>query len=209
MSLPSLILLMSLSSAAPATADPTGSIERIVVVLGEKDAVSTSRVLRQMKSCTEGRPTAVVSAFRGLRIEQDFTGSLSLAARLPAEAIARARTLPASLQLLAEALAPVGPTTAVGLVSPHVGSEPGEPVGSFPDSPDGKTSFETVTFPPSVLQARKALRDAGLTVVAVNTDGQYDAGALTLTGIPRGRYLRYSDKDFPKAFVSAVCGPGR
>jgi hypothetical protein len=204
-----LTVLIATVSLADAASMPAGSIERIVVFLGENDTVTSSRVLGQLKSCMEGRPTAVVSAFRGIRIEKDFPGSQSLAARLPAEKIAKRRTLPASLQLLAEALAPIGPTTAVVLVSPHVGSQPVEPVGSFPASPDGKTSFETVTVPQSVFDARKALRDAGLTVVAVNTDGQYDAGALALTGFPRGHYLRYSDKDFPKAFVSAVCGPGR
>jgi hypothetical protein len=69
--------------------------------------------------------------------------------------------------------------------------------------------YETVAISEPVIEARKALRKAGLTVVAVNTSGPYDAGAKALTEIPRGRYLRYSQRDFPKAFVSAVCAPGR
>ena len=56
---------------------------------------------------------------------------------------------------------------------------------------------------------RKALRKSGLTVVAVNTSGVYDAGAKALTEIPKGRYLSYSQRDFQKKFVSAVCAPGR
>jgi hypothetical protein len=215
MSLPSLVLLMLLSSAAPGTAAPTGSIERIVVVLGEKDPVSSSRVLRQLKSCTDGIPTAVVSAVRELRIERDFSGSFSLAPRIPSERIARAETLPASLQLLAEALAPVGPTTAIVLVSPQVGADSG--IGAIsPDQPSvegaetpSRIFYDTVEIPAPVLEARKALRKSGLTVVAVNTSRQYDAGAKALTEIPKGRYLSYSQRDFQKKFVSAVCAPGR
>jgi hypothetical protein len=239
MSLPSLILLMfSISSARPGGSP--GSIERIVVVLGENDAVASSRVVRQLKGCTDGIPTAVVSFFGKLRVEQDFTtesdalsaaisrgaarhgdspgpgaGSFSLAAQLPAERMDRSRSFAASLQLLAEVLAPVGPTTSIVLVSPQVGADPG--IGAIsPDQPrvEGAETaprifYATVKIPAPVIEARKALRKAGLTVVAVNTSGQYDAGAKALTEIPRGRYLRYSQRDFPKVFVSAVCAPVR
>jgi hypothetical protein len=240
MSLPSLVLLMSLSSAAPGTAAPTGSIERIVVVLGERDPVSASRVVRQLKSCTDGTPTAVVSYFGKLRVEQDFTtesdaisaaisrgaaprdgspvpkaGSFSLAASVPPERIGSARSLAASLELLAEALAPVGPTTAIVLVSPQIGADSGmavySPVQPRVEGEETSTGlgYDTVAIPQPVLEARKTLRKTGLTVVAVNTNGVYDAGAKALTEIPGGRYIQSSQRDFGKALVSAVCGPGR
>ena len=216
MSLPGLILLMAAISPAetPASA-PAGSIERIVVVLGQNDAVSSSRVLGQIKSCTDGRPTAVFSAFRELRIEQDFTGSQSLAARLPADKIAKSRTLPASLELLADALAPVGPTTAIVLVSPQIGADSGMGVAS-PDQLyiEGAESppvdyYSTVRIPDTVIEARKALRRAGLTLVAVNTSGTYAPAVKALTEIPKGRYLQYSQRNFSKVFASAVCAAGR
>lgn len=223
MILPGLILLVSLSSGAPATADPARSIERIVVVLGEKDPVTSSRVLRELKSCTERTPIAVVAAFRELRLEQDFkaalpeteAGNFSLASQLPSEKVGRARSFAASLQLLAEALAPVGPTTAIVLVSPHIGADPGMGVSS-PDQlyVEGAESppvdyYSTVRIPGAVIEARKALRKAGLTLVAVNTSGTYDAGVKALTEIPKGRYLQYSQRNFSKVFASAVCAAGR
>jgi hypothetical protein len=216
MILSSLILLASLSSGAPARADSATSIHRIVVVLGERDPGSSSRVLQRLKACTDGTPTAVVSAFGELRIEQDFateTG-FTLAAHVP-PASGKAQGVAASLQLLAEALAPVGSTTAVVVVAPRVGANPGMGVTS-PSQPsvDGAQSssvefYGTVEIPASVRKARKALREAELTVVAVNTDRTYDAGAKALTEIPRGRYLQTSQGDFGKALLSAVCGAGR
>ena len=215
MSLPGLILLMAaISPAATPASAPAGSIERIVVVLGQNDAVSSSRVLGQIKSCTDGRPTAVFSAFRELRIEQDFTGSQSLAARLPADKIAKSRTLPASLELLADALAPVGPTTAIVLVSPQIGADPGMGVASPESYVEGVEAppvdyYSTVRIPATVIEARKALRRAGLTLVAVNTSGTYAPAVKALTEIPKGRYLQYSQRNFSKAFASAVCAAGR
>jgi hypothetical protein len=215
MILPSLILLASLSSGASATADSASSIHQIVVVLGERDPASSSRVLRQLKGCTDGIPTAVVSSFGEFRLEQDFTSGFSLAAQLPPERAGRARGAAASLQLLAEALAPVGPTTAIVLVSPQIGADSGIGITS-PQQPtvDGAETpsieiYDTVKIPAAVLAARKALRKAELTVVAVNTGRIYDAGAKALTEIPRGRYLQTSQGDFGKALVSAVCGAGR
>ena len=214
MILPSLILLASLSSGAPATADSATPIDRIVVVLGQNDPVSSSRVLRHLKGCTDGIPTAVVSSFGEFRIDQDFTTGFSLAAQLPPEWAGRARGPAASLQLLAEALAPVGPTTAIIVISPRIGADSGIDVPS-PDQPyvDGAESppvfWDTVAIPKTVIEARKSLRKAGLTVVAVNTSGTYDAGVKALTEIPKGRYLQYSQRNFSKDFVSALCAPGR
>lgn len=216
MILPNLILLASLSSGAPATADSAASIDRIVVVLGQRDPVSSSRVVQQMKACTDGTPTAVVSAFGRLRVEQDFTpaAGFTLAAHVPPES-GKAQGVAASLRLLAEALAPVGSTTAVVLVSPRIGadagigvSSPQQPAVDGADTP-GFEPYDTVAIPTAVLEARKSLRKAGLTVVAVNTGRIYDAGAKALTEIPRGRYLQTSQGDFGKALVSAVCGAGR
>jgi hypothetical protein len=216
MILPTLVLLLSISEVPPASPS-AGPIERIVVVLGERDAVSSSRVLQHMKACTDGTPTAVVSTFGMLRVERDFTtdAGFALAAHLPAEESAKKQGVAASLQLLAEALAPVGSTTAVVVISPRVGSEAGMSVSS-PQQPavDGaqtpsSESYGTVAVPVAVLEARKALRKAGLRVVAVNTSGAYDPGAKALTEIPRGRYLQTSQGDFGKALVSAVCGAGR
>jgi hypothetical protein len=213
MILPTLVLLLSISGVPPASPS-AAPIERIVVVLGEKDAVSSSRVLQRMKACTDGTPTAVVSTFGTLRVERDFAtdAGFALAAHLPAEESARNQGVAASLQLLAEALAPVGSTTAVVVISPRVGAEAGMSVSS-PQQPavDGaqvpsSESYSTVAIPASVLEARKALRKAGLTVVAVNMGRTYDAGAKALTEIPGGRYLQTSQGDFGKALVSAVCG---
>ena len=216
MILPTLVLLLSISAVPPASPSAT-PIERIVVVLGERDAVSSSRVVHQLKACTDGTPTAVVSTFGKIRVERDFTtdAGFTLAAHLPPEESGRAQSAAAYLQLLAEALAPVGSTTALVLVSPRVGADSGMGVTSPSQPPvEGAQSpsldnYDTVAIPGSVLEARKSLRKAGLTVVAVNTSRVYDAGAKALTEIPRGRYLQTSQGDFGKAFVSAVCGAGR
>lgn len=216
MILPALVLLLPISGVLPASPS-AAPIERIVVVLGEKDAVSSSRVVGQMKGCTDGRPTAVVSAVGGIRIERDFAtdAGFTLAAHLPPEEPGRKQSIAVSLRLLAEALAPVGSSTALVLVAPRVGADSGMSVTSpWQPAVEGEQSpsvesYSTVAIPASVLEARKALRKAGLTVVAVNTGRIYDAGAKALTEIPGGRYLQTSQGDFGKALVSAVCGTGR
>jgi hypothetical protein len=215
MILPALVLLLPISGVPPAS--PSAAIERIVVVLGERDAVSSSRVVGRMKGCTDGRPTAVVSAVGGIRIEQDFAtdAGFTLAAHLPPEEPGRKQSIAVSLRLLAEALVPVGSSTALVLVAPRLGADSGMSVTSpWQPAVEGEQSpsvesYSTVAIPASVLEARKALRKAGLTVVAVNTGRIYDAGAKALTEIPGGRYLQTSQGDFGKALVSAVCGTGR
>ena len=216
MILPTLVLLLSISEVPPASPSAP-PIERIVVVLGERDAVSSSRVLHQLKACTDGTPTAVVSTFGTLRVERDFAtdAGFVLAEHLAPEKSGKAQRVAVYLQLLAEALAPVGSTTAVVVISPRVGAEAGMSVSS-PQQPavDGaqmptSESYGTMAIPASVLEARKALRKAGLTVVAVNAGRIYDPGAKALTEIPRGRYFQTSQGDFGKALVSAVCGAGR
>lgn len=91
--------------------------ERIVLVLGQNDPVVSARVLRDLAGCTERVPTAVMSAFDGLRIQQDFasppSGDFTLAAHLVAERIEKARSLPASLRLLADALGPLASRTTI------------------------------------------------------------------------------------------------
>jgi hypothetical protein len=216
MILPTLVLLLPISGVPPASPS-AAAIERIVVVLGEKDAVSSSRVVGQMKGCTDGRPTAVVSAVGGIRIERDFAtdAGFTLAAHLPPEEPGRKQSVAVSLRLLAEALAPVGSSTALVLVSPRVGADSGTSVTSpWQPAVEGEQSpsvesYSTVAIPASVLEARKALRKAGLTVVAVNVGRTYDAGAKALTEIPGGRYLQTSQGNFGKALVSAVCGARR
>ena len=232
------LFLASMSFVEPGSSDPAGLIERIVVVLGEDDPVISARVLRQLKACTDRTPTAIVSFLEGLRVERDFTndsdalfaaisraasthrqpsgteaGAFDLAARLPPEAMGRPRSLVASLRPLAEALAPVGPTTVLVLLSPHIGAEPASSVE--PPTSEGEqgattgNGFATVAVQWPVYEARRALRRARLTVVAVITDGQFDAGVKALTEVPGGRYLRFSQKRFKEQFLSAVCAPRR
>jgi hypothetical protein len=216
MILPTLVLLLGISGVPPASPS-AAPIERIVVVLGERDAVSSSRVLHQLKACTDGTPTAVVSTFGTLRVERDFAtdGGFVLTGHLAPEKSGKAQSVAVYLQLLAEALAPVGSTTALVLISPRVGAESGmavtspwQPAVEGAQSPSVE-SYDTTAIPAPVLEARKALRKAGLTVVAVNIGRVYDAGAKALTEIPRGHYLQTSQGNFGKALVSAVCGAGR
>ena len=217
MTLPGLILLLSLPAGPPSVPRPADSIERIVVVLGERDEVSSSRVLQHLKPCTDGTPTAVVSTFGKMQVERDFPADagFTLAGHLAPAKSGKAQRVAVYLQLLAEALAPIGSTTAVVAISPRVGAEammdvssPQQPAVDGAQMPSSE-SYGTVGVPVAVLQARKALRKAGLTVVAVNTSRTYDPGAKALTEISGGRYLQTSQRDFGKAFVSAVCGAGR
>jgi hypothetical protein len=234
-------LIFLLAPPAARAAPP----ERLVVVLGQNDPVTSLRVLRHLENCTVGVPTAVVSYFHRLRIVQDFTSDrnavfeavsrasdelavsgaagegFSLAAQLPPEETDAARSFPAALELLASALAPVGRTTTIVLVSPRVGAASGgfvestgamspyyrstesEPV-STGDVPRGY-----LAIPPGVTEARKALRRSGVRVVAVNTRRAYDPGLKALTETPGGRYLQSDQRGFPKRLESALCAPAR
>jgi hypothetical protein len=206
--------LLLLATVAANAAPP----ERIVVVLGENDPATSAKVVRRLGSCIVRTPVAVVS-LGPLRVEQDFTtetatvmralsrpGSsgrspsgvqrrgFSLSDRLTPETVSGIKGFADAVHVLAEALAPVGPTSAILLVSPHI-------VADWKDQND--------EIPYSVIKARKALQGAGLTLVAVNTSGQYDPGVKALTEFERGSYLRYSQADFGKQLVSTVCAPGR
>lgn len=241
-----LVLLLTSAFPSGAASNSPKPPERILVLLGQNDPYLSTRVLRQMESCTDGTPTAVVSVFDEFRIAQDFTtergavlgsvsraagsdasagsadATFSLAAQLPPEKVGKARSLAASLQLLAEALAPVGPSTAIVLVNPRATANWGGTAPSNPERSPGNRSTDDepvstgelgflapAEIPGSFYEARKALRNAGVTLVVVNTSRQYDAGAKALTEIPRGRYLSYSEKGFHERLVAAVCAPGR
>ena len=196
--------------------------DRIVVVLGQNDPVVSARVLRDLAGCTERVPTAVVSAFDGLRIQQDFAsgpgGDFTLAAQLLAERIEKARSLPASLRLLADALGPLASRTTIVLVDPRVGVVwSGAPPSNSERSPANRsTDVEPVStgeagflspaeIPRSVYDARTALREAGVALVALDTSGRYDAGAKALTEFPGGRYLAVRRGDSRDRLVNAVC----
>jgi hypothetical protein len=211
------LLLTALLPLATVAADATPP-ERIVVVLGENDPATSTKVLRGLESCIARTPTAVVSLSGPLRVEQDFTTEsaavidsvsrrasgrsasgvqrhgFSLAGRLAPETVSGIKGFADAVQVLTEALAPVGSTTAVVLVSPHI-------VADWKDQND--------EIPYSVVKARKALQASGVTLVAINTSGQYDPGVKALTEFSRGSYLRYSQADFGKRLLSHVCASKR
>jgi hypothetical protein len=196
--------------------------ERIVVVLGQNDPAVSARVLRELAGCTERVPTAVVSAFDRLRIQQDFAGAggggFTLAPQLLPERIEKARSLPASLRLLADALGPLASRTTIVLVDPRVGvvwsgaapsnaeRSPGNRSTDVEPVSAGEAGFlSPAEIPQSVYEARTALRKAGVALVALDTSGRYDAGAKALTEFPKGRYLAFGKDDFRGRLVNAVC----
>jgi hypothetical protein len=220
-------LLLAVGLLVPDATAPhagkTGTVDRIVVLLTEDDPATSKRVLGAMRPCTGRVDTAVVSTAGGIHVREDFSrdgASLSLAEQLSGKERDTANTVGAALGLLVEALGSRAPTTTIVLVSSAIGSDPG---ATFPASPGvvspanrstedepssaGEIGFaDTPAIPESVYAARKVVRRSEATLIAVNVGGRYDPALKALTEIPRGRYLRPSQKNFAEALVSAVCG---